>query len=147
MTTSERTNRNRDAMAVPQSGSSRHTAGMRCGLLLAAAVVTWATAAVPAWWLGGRAGLEGLTVAAVLCLLPGFLVFLFVSRMVASENQLSIVVLGGAGLRMLFVLAGMLAVQSLRPDLGFREFVVWLLVFYLAMLATETVLVLKRPAA
>lgn len=119
---------------------------MRCGLLVAAAVVTWAMATVPAWWLGGRAAIEGLTIAGVLCLLPGCLMFLFGVRMVASDSQVPMVVLGGAGLRMLFVLVGMLAVQSLRPELGFREFVVWLLVFYLAMLTVETVLVLKRPA-
>jgi len=133
-------------MAVPQSRTSWQTIGSRCGLLVAVAVATWLVAAAPAWWLGGRAALEGLTIAAVLCLLPGCLMFLFVSRMVTSDSQMAIVVLGGAGLRMLFVLAGMLAMQSLRPELGFREFVVWLLVFYLVMLAVETVLVLKRPA-
>ena len=132
-------------MAAPQSESRWHTVGARCGLLVVAALVTWGLACVPAWWLGGRPALEGLTIAAVLCLLPGLLVFLCVSWVVSSGSQMPFVVLAGSGLRMLFVLAGMLAVQSLRPELGFREFVVWLLVFYLAMLAVETSLVLKSP--
>jgi hypothetical protein len=41
----------------------------------------------------------------------------------------------------------MVIVQTLDPRLGFREFVVWLLVFYLVLLAVETCLVLLSSAS
>jgi len=44
---------------------------------------------------------------------------------------------------MLFVLVGTMVVNSVRPQLGFRGFIVWLLAFYLAMLLAETLMVLK----
>ena len=56
-------------------------------------------------------------------------------------------ILGGTALRMVFVLLGMLIVQTLDPHLGFREFIVWLLVFYLCLLTVETCLVLLPSAS
>ncbi len=54
-------------------------------------------------------------------------------------------VLAGMGLRLVIVLAGTLGIRAARPDLGFREFLVWLLAFYLVTLLVETLLVMKRP--
>ena len=47
---------------------------------------------------------------------------------------------------MLFVFLGIVTIRTLRPDLKFREFTVWLIVSYLVALALETRAVLV-PAA
>lgn len=141
------------------------------GRLTFAAAALWLLLVGPAWSLGGAAGLEGLSIAALLCVVPGWIVFslcafapyltspwggstdssntagsnVSTNSQGASQTAM-LVVLGGTVLRLLFVLAGLMFVRSLRPDLGFREFTVWLLAFYMATLLVETLLVLK-PAA
>lgn len=116
-----------------------------CGLLSAIAGVVWLACAGPAYWLAGTLGLEGLSYAALLCLAPGWLVFWLASRYGAANSQ-SIVVLLGTGLRLVFVLVGVLTIRSVRPELQFREFLVWVVVYYLSMLLAETLL-LTRPSS
>jgi len=93
----------------------------------------------------GLAAIEGLGYSLLLCLIPGLLTLLL-SELLRETSFSPYVVLAGGGLRMVFVLLGLLAVNSLRPDLGFREFTIWLLVCYLAALAVETAVILA-PAA
>jgi hypothetical protein len=45
---------------------------------------------------------------------------------------------------MVFVFLGMVIVQSADRQLGLREFVIWLLAFYVVLLGVETMLVLPR---
>lgn len=118
----------------------------RLGRLTAVAAGLWLVFALPAYWLAGFDGLEGLAIAGLLCLVPGLLT-LFLATLLPSgndSNAMLTTVLGGTGLRMLFVLVGTMVVNSVRPQLGFRGFIVWLLAFYLAMLLAETLMVLKR---
>ena len=56
------------------------------------------------------------------------------------------IILVGMGLRMMFVLIGLLAVAMFVPAVDLREFAVWLVVGYLVALALETWLVLS-PAS
>lgn len=93
----------------------------------------------------GVIGVEGLCYSLLLCLIPGLLTLLL-SELLRGTSLSPYVVLLGGGLRMLFVLLGLLAVNSLRSDLGFKEFTIWLLVCYLAALAVETAVILA-PAA
>ncbi len=95
--------------------------------------------------LAGRDALEGLSYAALLCLLPGWLILFLASR-AAVTNPQAFVVLAGTAVRLMFVLVGVVAVQSFRPHLQFREFLVWIIAFYLATLLIET-LMLVRPSA
>lgn len=118
----------------------------RCSGLLLWALALWLVLLYPAFALGGSDGVEGLTLAAVLCLLPGWLVLAIGSRWGTDSSQAPLLVIGGSVLRMLFVLGGMLVVQGVREDLQFHEFVLWLLVFYLGMLAVETRLLLRTTA-
>lgn len=120
------------------------TAFARGGRLTVVTAALWLALAGPAWLLGGVDGLEGLTYAALLCLAPGWLVFLILALYGTPGTQGPIAALGGTGLRLAFVLVGMLFLQSVRPNLGFWELTVWLLVFYMATLFAETLLVLKR---
>lgn len=125
------------------SGHASQDALRKIAVLSAAAVGLWLVLSGPAYWLGGTAGLEGLTYAALLCLVPGWLVVYVTSRYPEAGTQATAVLLG-TGLRMAFVLIGTIMLQGSRPDLGFREFVVWLICFYLAFLGLETAMLVKR---
>jgi hypothetical protein len=123
------------------------TAWTRCVRLSVAALALWLVLAAPAWLVAGREGVIGLTIAAVLCLVPGCTVFCVAAGYGTAGSHVPLVFLGGTVLRMMFVLLGLVIVQTLNPHLGFREFVVWLLVFYLGLLAVETCLVLLPSAS
>ncbi len=112
--------------------------------LTAVMVIAWALLAAPAWWIAGRAGLEGLSLAAALCLIPGWLVFAIQSKY-RTAAPLAAVLASTAG-RMAAVLFGALAVKAVRPDLGMKSFGIWLGAFYVLALATETKLLLTPQA-
>lgn len=97
----------------------------------------WLVAALPAWLLAGALGLEGLSYALLLCLVPGIAVLWFV-KPEGGPNQALTAVLLGMGLRMAVVLAGTLLLKEARPDLGPSAFLVWVVVGYLATLTFET---------
>lgn len=122
------------------------TATNQCGWLTASVGAVWLVLAGPvALWLG-PVGLEGLSYAALLCLVPGWLVFWVTCRYRVPSIHAAVVLLG-TGFRLAFVLLGLLAVRSVRPQLGFQEFQLWLIVFYLAALAVETLLVARQAPA
>lgn len=127
--------------------TAKQLAWTRCGWLSAAAILLWLALVGPAWFVAGREGLIGLSVAALLCLVPGWTVFWIAAGYGRAGTDVPLVILGGTALRMVFVLLGMVIVQTVDPRLGFREFVVWLLVFYLGLLVVETCLVLLRSAS
>jgi hypothetical protein len=82
--------------------------------------------------------------AAGLCLLPSTLTLVWAlagGGRTAEERRL--VVLGGTGLRLFFVLGAALALRSLVPFFQGPSYWVWLLVFYLFTLALEMVLVIR----
>lgn len=118
----------------------------RCVQLTAAAAGLWLLLAAPAWSLAGYDGLEGLTYAALLCLVPGLIVFVAASRS-ADATKMALIALGGTGLRLFFVLVGALVLRDVRPNLGFREFTVWLLAYYIGMLFVETLLAVRMSAS
>ena len=97
-------------------------------------------AAIAAGWVGQR-GVEGVVYSVLLCLVPGWLT-IFVGDLLRHRNLGVYTVLVGTAVRMLFVLLGLFAISAIRPDLGFREFTVWLLVGYMVSLALETWMVL-----
>ncbi len=110
-------------------------------------IALWLLLAWPAYALRGTLGLEGLSFAAMLCLLPGlalFVVFPTRKTPAASNGQQAVTMLAGMTARMLFVLIGVLGLQQVRPDLKVWEFLVWLVVFYFSTLAYETVVLIKR---
>ena len=112
------------------------------GKLLAFVAVFWLLLAAPAYRLAGTDGLLGLSIAAILCLIPGLIVFLMVPMMqVANAGVLA--ALGSTTVRLFFVAVGTIVTRDLRPDLKFREFHLWVLIFYLATLLFETLLLVK----
>lgn len=111
----------------------------------------WLLLCGPAYALRGTLALEGLSYAAILCLLPGLVLFaMFMPKPGATpeeaNNQRAMLMLAGMMGRMVFVLVGTLAIQEFRSELTFWDFLVWLIVFYLCTLAYETNLLLKRQS-
>ncbi|MBL8848788.1 MAG: hypothetical protein JNG89_03860 [Planctomycetaceae bacterium] len=109
--------------------------------LIAVTAALWLLAALPAWLIADRGGLEGLTYALLLCLAPGVIALRYVAAD-GGPNQALAALVVGMGLRMAFVLAGTLVLRFLRPDLGPSAFHVWVIVGYLVTLAVETRLLL-----
>ncbi len=118
----------------------------RCGVLTASAVVLWVLLAGPAYWLAGSLGLEGLTYSALLCVVPGCLLFVVIPFFEFAQTK-AFAFLAGSGLRMFVVLVATLILHEVRADLGLKEFLSWLVVFYSVTLLVETLLIVKSPEA
>lgn len=128
------------------SPSSFRPALIQCGIFTLVAIVLWGVLLVPAYAVAGFKGLEGVTISAALCIPPGWLALL--SGSLPSFTPASSFLVGMIS-RMTTVLGGVLLLQNFRPDLGFKQFTVWLIVFYMLTLLIETVLVLQssvKPA-
>ena len=119
------------------------TALRKLALITAAAVGLWLLMAGPAYGLRGLLALEGLTYAGLLCLVPGWVVVYVTCRYPESGSQGAAILLG-TGLRMAFVLVGMVMLRNLRPELGHYEFQLWLIIYYIAFLVLETLMIVKQ---
>lgn len=118
----------------------------RCGVFTACAAALWVVLAGPAFWLAGGLGLEGLTYSALLCWVPGCLLFFAIPFFEFANNK-AFAFLAGSGLRMFVVLVATLVLKEVRADLGLKEFLSWLVVFYSVTLLAETLLVVNSPEA
>ncbi|MEZ6058738.1 MAG: hypothetical protein R3C19_00080 [Planctomycetaceae bacterium] len=76
-----------------------------------------------------------MSIAAICCLVPGWLV-VFLSRLAIFSNDLNALLVQSM-VRMFSVATAALVVKELRPDLGVADFFGWLIGFYLLALATE----------
>ena len=95
--------------------------------------------------LTGRQGLNEVLGSVALCLIPGWMT-IFAGELLRFRDLSAFIILVGMGLRMMFVLIGLLAVAMFVPGVDLREFAVGLVVGYLVALALETWLVLS-PAS
>ena len=132
------------------SSSESSSTLAQCRWLVLAAAALWLVLSVPAQRMGGMSGIWGLTLAAAIAVVPGCLVIFFNGR-AASADSRSVILLAGTLIRMGLVLGSVLVIRYLRPDWGFREFYLWLIVFYLGALAIETAMLAgqirgRRPA-
>lgn len=116
------------------------------GRLVAVMGAVWLVVCGPAWWLAGRAGVEGSLYAALACLVPGLVVVSVVER-VAPESRAMVGLVVGLVLRLAVAVAAAVVVASVRDDLRLAEFFGWLVLFYLVALAAETSLVLSEGAS
>lgn len=97
-----------------------------------------------AFWQGTR-GVEGLSWAILICLLPGLFVVVQLAGLGVERPLAGLVV--GMGLRLAAVVTSAVLLCSLRPDLRGETFIVWLVPSYLAALAVETRLLLDGGAS
>ena len=118
----------------------------RCGVFTTCAAALWVILAGPAYWLAGGLGLEGLSYSALLCWVPGCLLFFAIPFFEFANNK-AFAFLAGSGLRMFVVLVATLVLKEVRADLGLKEFLSWLVVFYSVTLLAETLLIVNSPEA
>lgn len=120
-----------------------NSAIVHCGLLAAVVIVLGLLLAFPAYSIGGIAGVEGLCYAAAICLLPGWVVIALADGYGVAKFRVGSVLVG-TGMRFGVILAGVLLVTWARPQLQFREFLVWVVVFYMVTLGFETAVVYRQ---
>jgi len=113
--------------------------------LTAVMVIGWVLCFWPARLLNSESGVWWMTLAAVCCLVPGWIV-VFLSGLAIFPNDLA-AMLVQTMLRLGVVSAVAVSVKKLRPDVGVADFFGWLIVFYLLALATEVLLVRKKPVS
>ncbi len=92
---------------------------------------------IPVSRLYGVAGIEGLVMAAGLCLAPGLMILVLQSVWNAG-GMAGVGALAGGVVRVLFALAGFLAVRRFHPQVPAVMFGSLLSVFYLVSLGVET---------
>jgi hypothetical protein len=116
------------------------------GQLLVSLAVGWLVLAAPAWLCVGHTAVEGLTYAAVLCLLPGLLVS-SLSLVPWVRQRPLLPVLAASGARVTVVLGGAAWLAWTRPDLRVETFFLWLGLLYVVALVSETRQLLAAGAA
>lgn len=114
----------------------------RLTYLLLGSLGLWAVLCYPAYTqMGEQAVIHGTT-ALVLCLIPTSFTLVWASRRPKpTPTEQLMLVFGGTGLRMGFVLGVGLLLYVCLPYFQQTSFWLWVLVFYLYTLALETILV------
>jgi hypothetical protein len=127
---------------------------MRTGAPSATSQLAWLSAAISAVWLlavgpaylqFGWPGVEAATTSAAGCLIPGCAV-LTASSLAGGTRTGVYAVLAGTVLRLGSSLLAIWVMHSLR-GLAVDNYLVWIGLFYIVALATETVLVLPPASA
>jgi hypothetical protein len=115
-----------------------------CGTLALAAL-----AVAPAQHLGGTTAVVYAVVACLLCLVPAVGTMVFAELAFRGKpQQQHLAFLGGAALRMMFVAVAAILLYSRVPFFQQQDgFILWVCVFYLAVLALETGLLASALAA
>ena len=120
----------------------------RVGVLIASTMGFWAVAFLPARIFFGETGVIYSLVALVLCLVPATLTMLWAHyRPVSTPQQQLLLVFGGTGLRLGFVLGGGLVLSAVGPYFREPAFWIWLLLFYMFTLTLEVHLLGKKQPA
>ena len=120
--------------------------GLKSAIWLTVVMVTgWVLCFWPARLLNGESGVWWMTLAAVCCLVPGWIV-VFLSGLAIFPNDLA-AMLVQTMLRLSVVSGLAVSVRKLRPDVGVADFFGWLIGFYLLALATEVLVVRKKPVS
>ncbi len=118
------------------------------GLLLFGSLVLWLLLGLPAWLVAGEIALVDTALACLLCLVPmtATLLWCHWSFGAAPEQQL-LAVLGGTSMRLVVAIAGGIGLYHGVEALHRPAFLIWVIVFYLATLTLEVVVVVRRHNA
>jgi hypothetical protein len=110
----------------------------RLGLLIGGSLFLWAVLAYPGWYLQGDLALFQSSVALALCLIPAVATYIWAARAFRGSPQTqALAMFGGSGFRMFLVLGVGYGLMLWRSDWFSSEFWIWVLIFYLAILALE----------
>jgi hypothetical protein len=116
----------------------------KLGSLIGSTLLLWAILIYPSWLIwGSRVWLESL-VALALCLVPALLTLAWTLRAGDAPEKQLVAVLGGTGVRLVVALGGGLLLNFALPEMFTSGFWLWLAVFYMFILAVETILVLNK---
>ena len=102
----------------------------------------WVVCVFPARMLRGDSGVWWMTIAAICCLIPGWIV-VFLSMVAIVRNEFTAMAIQML-IRLFAVASVALVVRRFRPELGFVDFFGWLVGFYLLALVTEVVVLRKN---
>ena len=131
-------------MTAVDEGTGRWQSFRRqCLMLLYPMAAAWLVLVGIANWWTGLSGVIGISWAAILCLVPGWLAFLVGARYFGSNSQ-GVAFLLGMGVRLVTVALAAVFLIDTRPEFTLKSFVVWLLLFYLWALVLETRLAVQQ---
>ncbi|MBM4068396.1 MAG: hypothetical protein FJ271_05560 [Planctomycetes bacterium] len=120
-----------------------HDLVRQAAYLAGGVLLLWGIAVVPARFAQGEAAIYESAAAAGLCLLPALATLIWSQRAGTSMEARLLSLVGGTGLRMMFVLGGGFGLTRLLPDWFDWTFWIWLMVFYIFTLGLETTLLVK----
>lgn len=116
----------------------------KLGTLAGATLLLWGALIYPSWLLWGNSVWVESAAALGLCLVPGMVALTWTLRAGEAPEQQLLAVLGGTGVRLVFALGGGLLLNYALPETFTTGFWLWLAVFYMFILALETILVLSK---
>ena len=117
-------------------------------LLMAGSMTLWVVLSYPAYLLNGDEGVLFSAVAAILCLVPTAATLLWCDLVLGgSPEQQLMAVFGGTAIRIVFVIGVAMVLYQALEAFHSNTFWLWIIVFYLATLTLEMVLVVRRQAA
>ena len=120
------------------TGSSLKKSVVSAFWLTFVVAIGWVVCFWPASLLRGKSGVWWMTIAAICCLIPGWIV-VFLSMVAIVRNEISVMMIQTM-VRLFTAAAVAIAVRKLWPELGFVDFFGWLIAFYLLTLLFEVVL-------
>lgn len=97
--------------------------------------MAWAVCFWPARTLNGQSGVLWMSIAAICCLVPGWIV-VFLSGLAIFSTDLAALMVQSM-IRLGSVGGAAVIVRKLKPELGISEFFGWLIGFYLLSLTVE----------
>jgi hypothetical protein len=116
----------------------------KLGWLVVGTSLLWALLIFPAWLLWGDLVWVQSLSALSLCLVPALITMGWVTAWAdVPERQLA-AVLGGTGIRLALALGGGLLLYKTLPQTFTDAFWLWMGIFYMFILALETLLIVKK---
>jgi hypothetical protein len=123
----------------------RHVLARSLGILIGGSLTLWLLAAAAADWLGEDKAFVHSGAAFLLCLVPTSLTLVWSRTALASspEQQL-LAVVGGTGIRMIFVIGAAAVLFQTTVLFHDRAFWLWVIGAYLVTLGLEVLLVVRQ---
>ena len=106
--------------------------------------VGWVLCFWPAKMLRPEHGVKWMSIAAICCLGPGWIVVLL-ERLAIFRGDIKLM-LGQMGVRFLAIMGAALVVKWREPQFGLADFYGWLIVFYLLAMVYEVILLREKFA-
>ena len=111
-------------------------------VLTVAIAIGWAVCFWPARMIDAESGVWWMSIAAVSCLVPGWIV-VFLSGLAIFPNDLAAMMVQSM-IRLFSVGSVAVVIRKLQPEFGIRDFFGWLIGFYLLSLAVEVWVLRKQ---